>query len=297
MNKLTILIIEHNTHDVWLIQEVLSQATSFVAELLVAHNLAKAYEILDTQPVDVVVLTLDLPDDSGRDAIATLSSYAPNMPVVLLADITEADERLETLRNTGRVYLAKSHMAWAALEHKIVESVEENLIWQRLQDARAASQQQEFSLLEKLFQNRETSKSSTSLSIRPLREASAQLFEQKVTHYQHLLELTLEQRAYKIDHETTSQLREFAQQLALLKIGPRDLLDIHKVALHRQVQGQAAKKAQVYLEEARLMTLELMGYLVAHYRLYTLAFRASPEGTASQDQAVTALPQDSEGNS
>ena len=45
-------------------------------------------------------------------------------------------------------------------------------------------------------------------------------------------------------------------------------MEIYVSALKRRTQDATALKAQAYLEEGRIMTLELMGHLTSYYRSF-----------------------------
>jgi len=89
----------------------------------------------------------------------------------------------------------------------------------------------------------------------------------------------LEQRAYKVDHDISGSLRSVAERMGFLKARPRDVVKLHSTALQRKTSDVPSGKARAYLEEGRIMVLELMGYLSSFYR--NSAFRAvqvySPE--------------------
>jgi hypothetical protein len=91
-----------------------------------------------------------------------------------------------------------------------------------------------------------------------------------VAQYGHILDQRLEQRAYKIETNTSDTLREIANQLGFLRAGPRDVVDVHTHAIRQRVRGASVMRMQAYVEEGRLLVLELMGYLVSYYRAYAL---------------------------
>ncbi|MCX8070177.1 MAG: hypothetical protein N2738_06710, partial [Thermodesulfovibrionales bacterium] len=56
--------------------------------------------------------------------------------------------------------------------------------------------------------------------------------------------------------------------LGLMRIGPRDLIEIHTTALKQLSKGMSSERAQAYVNEGKIMLIELMGYLVNYYRNY-----------------------------
>jgi PAS domain S-box-containing protein len=100
----------------------------------------------------------------------------------------------------------------------------------------------------------------------PLRESVPDTFNELVQRYGELMNLTLEQRAHKAEHDISGELRSIGERLGLLRAGPRDVVEIHSNALKGKTSVVTPQRAQGYVEEGRLMVLELMGYLAAFYR-------------------------------
>jgi hypothetical protein len=87
-----------------------------------------------------------------------------------------------------------------------------------------------------------------------------------VENYGELLDLALEQRAFRVEYPISDRLRVFADKLGFLKASPRDVIDIHTTTLRKKNQDLTLAKAQAYVSEGRLIVLELMGYLTSFYR-------------------------------
>jgi PAS domain S-box-containing protein len=103
-----------------------------------------------------------------------------------------------------------------------------------------------------------------------LQEALPDLFDQLVQSYCNLMELRLEALLYKGKEDISKGIPNFADQLGFLQAGPRDVVSIHSSALKIQTDRSNPKKSRAYLEEGRLMVLELMGHLVSYYRANSL---------------------------
>jgi hypothetical protein len=123
---------------------------------------------------------------------------------------------------------------------------------------------------EQLSNPAQTTVTAQMFGLTPLREGVPDTFKQMIGRYGVLMGLALEQRAYKVNHNTPEELRLLAEQLGFLKAGPRDVVEIHSTALKIKTKGVTPQKAQAYAEEGRLMVLELMGNLVSHYRTYSI---------------------------
>jgi len=105
--------------------------------------------------------------------------------------------------------------------------------------------------------------------LKQLHESAPDTFRELVQGYGDLMDLALEQRAYRgVDHGVSGRLRSISDQLGFMKAGPRDVVEIHSTALKTKTNSGTPEKTQAYAEEGRLMALELMGYLVSYYRNY-----------------------------
>ena len=124
----------------------------------------------------------------------------------------------------------------------------------------------EFRLLERLSNQTQPTTIATTPDQLPLHERSSEAFEKLVQHYNNILDLALEQRSYKIEHNISEELRNISEQLGLLQAQPRDVTELHSIALKNKIRQVNTIRAQAYVEEGRLTVLELMGYLVSFYR-------------------------------
>lgn len=135
--------------------------------------------------------------------------------------------------------------------------------------ARAEQLERELHSLERLSASK-TATTAQMLGLMPLRQIIPKLFSKMLQRYGGLMELALEQQAYRVEHDISESLRSIAEELGDLKAGPRDVVELHSSALKRKTAATSHAKAQAYVEEGRLMMLELMGYLVSYYRTYSL---------------------------
>ena len=125
----------------------------------------------------------------------------------------------------------------------------------------------------------------------PLRESAAEVHGRMMERYRGLIDLALEQRTHKVDHQVSLKTRDLAEELAFLNAGPRDVVEIHQRVMKGRVNKEPALKAKALLEEGRLIVLELMGYLVSCYRDQCFGARrvtgtaAAIKGTEGKEKA------------
>lgn len=139
--------------------------------------------------------------------------------------------------------------------------------------ARLQQQDRELRSIAQISDSAATSATARLFGATPLREALPEVFRQLVQRYGAILDMGLEQRFYRVDHDVTDELRALTEQLGFLSAGPRDVIEIHLTTLKEKSDDAAPLRVQAYAEEGRVTVLELMGHLVAFYRTYYLGFR------------------------
>jgi hypothetical protein len=138
---------------------------------------------------------------------------------------------------------------------------------ERVQATQHASSVHELESLEALSRGAPTTLTARSFGLVRLSEGMPALFTELVDRYAAVLDLAMEQRTYKIRHPISAELRIMAERLGFARSGPRDIIDIHTVALRTKLK-HGPKISHAYFEESRVLLLELMGYLVSYYRTY-----------------------------
>jgi len=100
-----------------------------------------------------------------------------------------------------------------------------------------------------------------------LRDGFSDAFSELVRSYEELMDLALEQQAYKVKHDISGRLAAIAESLGFYKAGPRDVVDIHTTALKEKTRKTATvEKKKAYTGEGWIMVLELMGHMASFYR-------------------------------
>jgi DNA-binding response OmpR family regulator len=118
----------------------------------------------------------------------------------------------------------------------------------------------------------------------PLKQREPDIFAEIVATHTQILEQAVKQRAVKTDHDLSIQLHALSDQLGSHWAGPRDIVDIHKQALNAKHNEEVPiEQLQTYLEEGRLILIELMGNLVRYYR--ALSTNQSPAGNWTGKQS------------
>jgi PAS domain S-box-containing protein len=149
---------------------------------------------------------------------------------------------------------------------RIVFAIEDVTAQVKAEQERIAKLKRELRAVAKIAAYPATSIAARSFGTLPLREQSADLYQQLIETYRKLLESALEQRAYKSKRDLSSEIRALANRLGNEGARPRDVIDVHIAALRDKQAEANPRKSAAYAEEGRLIALELMGDLVTYYR-------------------------------
>ncbi len=138
----------------------------------------------------------------------------------------------------------------------------------RTMEERVRELEHEIRTIDRLIGHPATAATAASFGLGSLRASLPDLFKDFVSDYGEIMELALERHAYRVERNVEEKLRGMAEKLGLLKVGPRDVIDIYSAALKLKTDTTMNGRAQAYVAEGRLIILELMGYLVSFYRNY-----------------------------
>lgn len=214
----------------------------------------------------VILLDINMPGLDGFETAALIRERerSKHTPIIFITAHNTSDDEIQKGYSLGVVdYLCKPIQP-EILKTKVAVFVDlfkktEFVNWWQ-------QQERELKLLDQLSHYEQTAVSAQTYGVSPLSKSLPDKFTELVQNYGNVMDLALQERAYKIDHHVSDKLRAIADELGFLKAGPRDVTKIHSTALKRKLAGANIEKAQAYVEEGRMLVLELMGYLVSFYR-------------------------------
>jgi DNA-binding NarL/FixJ family response regulator len=272
-DTISILLVEDTT-DADLIDNMLFDGVSFHPELVRVVRLSESLEQLSQRKFDVVLLDLTLPDSWGLESLNRILQQTPDIPIIVLTGASDEELAIEAIRVGAQDYLFKQRTNTELLGRAIRYAVERQRLLVELQRVRQREEQeQELHSLEQLSNPIPASVTAQLYGEAPLRVTLPDIFATLVEHYGELMDRALEQQAYKVERHVSEDLRGMAEKLGFLKAGPRDVIEIHHTTLKHKSRDASLAKIQAYVEEGRLMVLELMGHLVSFYRKYALGVR------------------------
>jgi DNA-binding NarL/FixJ family response regulator len=278
--KIQILLIEDNPGDVRLIREMLSEVSGIVFTVLHADLLQRGVELLQSQPFDILLLDLSLPDSRGIDTLSQVLELSVGVPVIIVA--TDDDESLaaRAVAAGAQDYLIKGQFNAAILSRAVRYALERHSLLVRLH---TVQREAELSSLEQLSQRGPVSVTAQMYGAATLREALPDIFQRLVERYEQVIDQAVEQKFYKVNYALSDKVRAIADQLGFLRAGPRDVVEIHGVALKRRMAASRSTRSQVYIDEGRMLALELMGDLVSFYRNYAIGLNRALSSDAHAD--------------
>jgi len=138
---------------------------------------------------------------------------------------------------------------------------------------RAALGPAELDYLVRLARGSTTSVTSSLFGNSPLRDSHPADFETLVAGYANLFDKMLEARSFRMEIDLKEQLRALAHRLGELNAGPRDVIELHTAALGAKMRTDNPARVRGYIDEGKMLVLELMGYIVSFYRSHSIGLR------------------------
>lgn len=260
---LNTLLVEDNPTDALLVRTTLESTPGF--RIREAGTLADCRRLLAQARLDVVLLDLNLPDSQGIRTLEQVCAEWPDIPVLVFTGLNDHATKLAALRAGAQDYLDKGQLQTVLLG-RVIRYAVERFAWVRASEAE--QRRKEMRSVEKLAVPAETAVTARIYSDGRVSEAYPAEFEANTALYADLLERAMRHRLYKTAPGISDQLRALAAEIGGRRGSPRDVIELHTTAMKQLVDASASRvRAQAFLEEGRLMVLELMGHLAAYYRV------------------------------
>lgn len=137
LNPITVLMIEDNPDDVYLIKRLISLAVSVPEVALeTASSLEEGLARLDRGGIGVVLLDLSLPDSGGLDTLLALQKRWSHLPVVVQTGVSDEELGMEAVRLGAQDYLIKGEPNIQLLVRSLRYAIERNNIEEELRQHR-----------------------------------------------------------------------------------------------------------------------------------------------------------------
>lgn len=144
---LHLLLVEDNPGDAKLLRVLLREA-ALPHRLTHVERLEEARATLRSDPVDVLLLDLSLPDGHGLETVTRMLTAAPEAPIIVLTGLDDETTALRAMQAGAQDYLVKGQVDGGILsrsiryarERKLLE-LERAQLLEREREARAAAEQ------------------------------------------------------------------------------------------------------------------------------------------------------------
>jgi two-component system, cell cycle response regulator len=140
---LRVLLVESDADDVLFLQEALTEIEGgrywsnwIRIETLHADTWAKAGAILANEPIDLLLLDLNLADTRGADTFRRAQAAASQIPIILLICAEDAEVAARLVRDGAQDFLIKKQIDCAPMAHAMRNAIERHRL---LSATRAAS--------------------------------------------------------------------------------------------------------------------------------------------------------------
>jgi DNA-binding NarL/FixJ family response regulator len=283
-HAIRVLLVDDNTPDRDLILAILDEIAEARFDVVQAATLDDALAAIQSSRFDICLVDFRLGPDSGLDLIREASNRGVRIPFVLLTGFGNRDVDLAAMRAGAVGYVTKNELDAAALDRVIRYAVE------GYRERAEQTRQIYSSALERFSATAAEQPHARSTDGGTLQEIDPEGFERFVRDYAELLDMALENRSYKVDHDVSGMLRAMADRLGAFMAKPRDVVQIHDSATRGKARGLPGERALTYAEEGSLLALELMGYLTAYYRGFAKAYRL--EVMQQRPPAANPLPRE-----
>ncbi len=267
--NIKILLVEDEEADARLIREKLESYGPVDFSLTVEQDLNSAIERIKAEDCDLVLLDLQLPDTWGLDTLDKLHSRFPELAIVVLTGMNDEELGFHAVQNGAQDYLVKDNTDELLLGRSVMYAIERHKLLQQIDKNRRRDNEdrdRSFRSLENMAGNPRSSVTASSFGLNTIRESDPVTYEYLIKQYSELLDLAVERRQYRVEHDLTDRLRAFAGKLGFHGASPREIVEIGTRALRHKWGSSSPATINASVDESKVVLLELMGHLASYYR-------------------------------
>src|SRR5258708_2645864 len=134
-NGLSILTIEDNPSDLFLVEHMLRSSSLEIGNLYSTDRIVQATGMLQSHAIDLVLLDLTLPDSFGINSFLTLKPVVQKIPVIILTGLSDTCLALEAIKEGAQDYLVKGEFDDNLLVKSIQYSLERKRNLEKLRES------------------------------------------------------------------------------------------------------------------------------------------------------------------
>ncbi|MFP4169661.1 MAG: ATP-binding protein [Methanomassiliicoccales archaeon] len=133
MDRTSVLLVEDDEGDAYLLEEMLEDAGDHSVELTHVRTLGAAMETLESSDFHLVLLDLGLPDSQGLETFQRLSGEYGNQPIIVLTGNVDIDTSLWAINMGAQDYLVKGKVDGDLLARAMRYSMERFRLAQQIE--------------------------------------------------------------------------------------------------------------------------------------------------------------------
>lgn len=130
--QLTVLLVDDNQDDVFLIQEIIKSTAPNKYEVHVCGRLTEAFELLSSNNFDLILLDLILPDSPEVDSFNDPRFADIDIPIVVISSLNDEDLALRAVQAGAQDYLVKGGFDEKVLPRSMDYAIERHSLKKQL---------------------------------------------------------------------------------------------------------------------------------------------------------------------
>ncbi len=255
----TILIVDDDPESAASLRFLLEK-NGFYTE--VATTAAETTLYLETGFPDLIVMDVVLPDIPGTELCKALkqNKRLAAIPVILISGLRMTPETRASSLSAGAADFLPKPISMELL----LAAVRSALVSSQAEDDRLASDREMNTFSQ--YSRQEAPETAVIFDSAPLKVQFPEAHQHFVQDYIQLIDQAVDERFFKTDGSLKDKTSRLAEKLSFMKSGARDVIEIHRLAVHTRIQNVNAKERRIVMEEGRFLLISLMGILINLYR-------------------------------
>lgn len=289
--KRVVVIGGSNSEFVW-VSGTLSEGDESVWLAERAEDAAATMALFGRSGFELIVYFLNRPDDeSALVMLRRIREFAFSIPIVCLANIETPDDASPIIRAGAHECSSRSSPDASDFRRAVRFALARGAFLKSLEERReSAARDREMGGLNAMGNITPLPITGRSFGMLSLIDRAPHKFSEFVAEYSGLLDLALEERTVRVESRLSEELHTLADRLGIFGAGPRDIIDLHKASITCRLEGQPLRRARAYVEEGRLVLLQIMGFLASFYRHLSWGAGSDPRGHITREQLLAASP-------
>ena len=261
VQKVNILLVDDNQDNLVALEAILEELDQ---NLVQVQSGEEALKFLLAHDCAVILLDVQMPGMDGFETAAMIRQRdkTRRTPIIFVTAVGKDETHVSRGYSLGAVDYILKPIVPEMLYAKVAVFVD---LFKQAEE-RVQQRERELRSLQRLSASSPAYVTGEMYGIKPLRQSAPDVFKEMVDSYLELLDQTMEQHAYQVEHDISGKLTALADRLGSFRAGPRDVVDMHLAAVKSRTQGAGPEKVRSYALEGRLLAMELMGHLVDFYR-------------------------------